>query len=312
MGYGNFQSEVKKPANFRLCNVSSYTIELLEIVADQPSMHVLFIPGNPGVVTFYTDFVESLFELLGGTASITAMGHIGQTKKNWERGRLFSLQEQIDHKMDFIKQELQNTEIPLILVGHSIGSYISLQMLRRSPEKVIYYIGLYPFLALNLQSKKQIIIGKIAMSKVLSTSASFLVASLGLLPRWTLRLIVKNFLGKSWSNAAVEAACSHLPQYHVMRNVLFMAMTEFQKLAETPDWAFMRENQDKIAFLFSTDDHWGPLQMLDKIAKQVPGASLSIEREGHTHGFSCTEAGSLWVAHHIASLIKNRLSDSSQ
>ncbi|GKV07248.1 hypothetical protein SLEP1_g19047 [Rubroshorea leprosula] len=214
--------------------------------------------------------------------------------------------------MDFIKQELQNTEIPLILVGHSIGSYISLQMLRRSPEKVIYYIGLYPFLALNLQSKMQIIIGKIAMSKVLSTSASFLVASLGLLPRWTLRLIVKNFLGKSWSNAAVDAACSHLPQYHVMRNVLFMAMTEFRKLAETPDWAFMRENQDKIAFLFSTDDHWGPLQMLDEIAGQVPGASLSIEREGHTHGFSCTEAGSLWVAHHIASLIKNRLSDSSQ
>lgn len=45
-----------------------------------------------------------------------------------------------------------------------------------------------------------------------------------------------------------------------------------------------------------------------QIAKQVPDAALSIEREGHTHAFCCTEAGSLWVAEHVASLIKNKVS----
>lgn len=45
-----------------------------------------------------------------------------------------------------------------------------------------------------------------------------------------------------------------------------------------------------------------------QISKQVPGISLSIEREGHTHSFCCTEAGSEWVAHHVASLIKKKLS----
>ncbi|KAL3625665.1 hypothetical protein CASFOL_030519 [Castilleja foliolosa] len=34
-------------------------------------LHVLFIPGNPGVISFYTDFLESLYELLGGNASVT-------------------------------------------------------------------------------------------------------------------------------------------------------------------------------------------------------------------------------------------------
>lgn len=43
-----------------------------------------------------------------------------------------------------------------------------------------------------------------------------------------------------------------------------------------------------------------------QISKEVPGAVLGIEREGHTHAFSCTEAGSLWVAHHVANLIKTR------
>jgi hypothetical protein len=45
-----------------------------------------------------------------------------------------------------------------------------------------------------------------------------------------------------------------------------------------------------------------------QISKQVPGISLSIEREGHTHSFCCTEAGSEWVAHHVASLIKKKIS----
>ncbi|TQD69661.1 hypothetical protein C1H46_044805 [Malus baccata] len=80
----NSESEairVKRRATFRICNVSSFTTEILEIPADNPALHVLVIPGNPGVVSFYKDFVESLYELLGGTASVTAVGHISHTKK---------------------------------------------------------------------------------------------------------------------------------------------------------------------------------------------------------------------------------------
>nr|XP_028948821.1 lipid droplet-associated hydrolase-like isoform X1 [Malus domestica] len=318
--------QVKNRATFRLCNVSSFTTEVLEIPADNPTLHVLVIPGNPGIVSFYKDFVESLYELLGGAASVTAVGHISHTKKNWEHGRLFSLQEQIDHKMDFIKQELQNNEVPILLVGHSIGSYISLEMFKRSPEKVTFCVGLYPFLALNRQSIQQSFIRKLAAellltpkstllqveflvyvfrSRITSVVLSLIVALLGLFPIRLLRLIVTTFLGKLWSATAVEATCSHLVKYHTMRNVLFMAMTEFKKLSETPDWAFMREKQHKMAFLFGVDDHWGPLQMLEEISKQVPDAVLSIEREGHTHAFCCTEAGSMWVAEHVAGLIKN-------
>jgi hypothetical protein len=166
-------------------------------------------------------------------------------------------------------------------------------------------------LALNLQSTEQSIIGKIAASRVSSVAISLIVASLGFLPRSTLRLILTNSAGKSWSAAAVEATCSHLVQYHTIRNVLFLAMTEFRKLTQTPDWAFMRDNREKLAFLFGVDDYWGPLQMYEEISKQVPGIALSIER-GHKHAFSCTEAGSSCVAKYVANLIKNQLLHSMQ
>ncbi|KAA8518509.1 hypothetical protein F0562_015983 [Nyssa sinensis] len=300
-----------KRANLRLCIVSGYKTDLLEICADDPTLHVLFIPGNPGVVSFYTDFLESLYELLGGTASVTAIGHISHMEKDWEHGSLFSLQEQIDHKMNFIQSELQNFEIPIIVVGHSIGSYISIEMLRRAPEKVIYCIGLYPFLAVNTESSTQSIIRRIAASPILCAALSSIVALLGLLPTHASRFLVTKSVGKSWSATAVEALCTHVLQYHTMRNVLFMAMTEFKKLSETPDWSFMRGNQNQIAFLFGIDDHWGPLQMFEEISKHVPGAALAIEREGHSHAFCCSGAGSLWVAQHVASLIRNQISRSN-
>ncbi|XP_048320952.2 uncharacterized protein LOC107432244 isoform X6 [Ziziphus jujuba] len=277
MGQDVLQSISKRHANFRLCDVSSYTTELLEVQAGDPTFHVLLIPGNPGVVSFYKDFVESLYEFLGGTVSVTAVGHVSHTKKDWEHGRLFSLQEQINHKMDFIKQELQNNGIPIVLVGHSIGSYICIELFKRAPEKVRYCIGLYPFLALNQESKAQAIIGKIAASPTLSLVICFIVALLGMLPICALRLIVKQSFGKSWSATAVDSVCSHLVKYHTIRNILFMAMTEFKK-----------------------------------ICKEVPEIALSIEREGHTHAFGCTEAGSLWVAQYVAGLIKNQIPRSSQ
>ncbi|GLT65793.1 hypothetical protein SLA2020_382040 [Shorea laevis] len=295
----------ERPAIPRYCIVLGQETELLEIHADRPIMNVLFIPGNPGVVYFYKEFVEALFKLLEGKASIIAIGHIGQTKENGEPGRLFSLQEQIDHKVHFIEQELQTIEIPLILVGHSTGSYIALQMLRRSPEKYAYCIGLYPFLALNPQSKKQTIFATIARNEVLSIIISSYFASLGWFPRGILRFIAKCYLGRSSSNTALEAACSYLTQYHTMRNVLFMARTIFREVAKPLDWEFMRANQNKIAFLFGIDDQWGPLELFMEICQQVQGSSISIDGEGHRHAFSCSEAGSLCVAGHVANFIKN-------
>lgn len=94
-----------------------------------------------------------------------------------------------------------------------------------------------------------------------------------------------------------------------MRNVLFMAMTEFKKLPEEPDWEFMKRKKSQIALLFGVDDHWGPLSLFEEVSRQVPGIALSIEREGHTHGFCCTEAGSAWVARHVVDLIKNQISN---
>ncbi|KZV15138.1 hypothetical protein F511_34643, partial [Dorcoceras hygrometricum] len=282
-----------------------YKADLLEIHCQDPTFHVLFIPGNPGVISFYTEFLESLFELLGGKACVTGKKRLNFFP-NWESGRLFSLQEQIEHKISFIEHVFQDAS-PIVLVGHSIGSYISLELLTRYKEKIMYCICLYPFLATDTASSTQATIRRIAMSPTLSTGLSSLGAFLGFLPVRFSRFLAKKILGKSSSSYTVEVLCTQVLKYHVMRNMLFMAKTEFEKLPEKPDFDFIRENKSKLAFLFGSDDHWGPLHLYKEIYDKVPDATLAIEREGHTHAFSCTDAGSIWVAQHVSSLIKNHL-----
>ncbi|XP_060196492.1 uncharacterized protein LOC132625893 isoform X2 [Lycium barbarum] len=296
------------PITRTLSLISSYKTDLLEIHAKDPKFHVLFIPGNPGVVSFYVDFLESLYDLLDGTASVTAISHVGHTEKNWEHGRLFSLQEQTDHKMNFIEHELQDAEVPIVLVGHSIGSYISLDIVKRLQGKVTYCIFLYPFIAVNTKSSTQAFIKKISASRTLCTGLSSIVAILGLLPAWISRILVKNSVGNSWCPSAVEALCTHVLKYHTVQNMLYMAMTEFEKLYEEPDWSFMREKKSQMAFLFGSDDHWGPLHLYEEISSKVPGAVVALEGGDYTHAFSCTDAGSLWVAQHVSTLIKNYFS----
>ncbi|KAI3984933.1 hypothetical protein MKX01_004701 [Papaver californicum] len=148
--------------DIRLFIFISFTAELLELRAEKPSLHVVIIPGNPGIVQFYNLFAEAVYEMLDGCASVTAIGHISHTKKNWDLGRLFSLQDQIDHKVAFINQEIQNTEIPIFLVAHSIGSHMSLEVFRSLPERVKYCVGLYPFLSSNKESFPQTVIEKIS------------------------------------------------------------------------------------------------------------------------------------------------------
>lgn len=45
-----------------------------------------------GIVAYYEDFLGLLSEAFGGRVKITCIGHIGHTEKDWEKGRLSSLQ----------------------------------------------------------------------------------------------------------------------------------------------------------------------------------------------------------------------------
>lgn len=296
------------PVSFRVDRIGGHATEIVDLRADKPAFHVFFVPGNPGVVAYYKDFLEALFDHLAGQASVTAISHIAHVSKDWELGRLFTLQDQIKHKVEFVRDIilLESPEVPIFLVGHSIGAYIALEILKEFPSQVHHVIGLYPFLTLNKHSKFQSILGQVAATPALCTTISTFAGLVGRLPKGLGRILVKVLLGRVWDPLAVDVTCQYMLQKNVVHNFLYMGRTEFASLSQEPDLAYLKENQNKTSFLFGIDDHWGPLTLLDEISENIPELYLSVEREGHLHAFCCSKAGSNWVARFAADTILSK------
>eukprot|EP01018_Ginkgo_biloba_P023984 Gb_25743 [translate_table: standard] len=111
-------SEDKLHHSLRLPKVVGEMTEILEFHAEEPCLQVLFIRGNLGMVFFYRDYTETVYQLLGEKGSVTEIRHTAHTQEDWEDGILFSFQEQIGHKIEFIKEKLLPRDIP-ILAGWS-------------------------------------------------------------------------------------------------------------------------------------------------------------------------------------------------
>lgn len=107
-----------------------------ETLPDNDKMLILFIPGNPGAVEYYEEFVSALYEGLQRTVPIWGISHAGhvappsgqQLPKLQGNDDLYNLEGQISHKIAFINMFVPKDR-QIVLIGHSIGCYMVLEIL---------------------------------------------------------------------------------------------------------------------------------------------------------------------------------------
>lgn len=216
----------------RLIDIGGHKTDFLEIRCERPVVRVLVIPGNPGVVQFYENFASTLFRELGGSASITVISHIAHTELDWENGGLFSLAQQIEHKIQFLEGQMapedlatnlpgginrepvdrrqtdDSESVPWILVGHSIGAHISLQLLRKfGPTKICHVAGLYPFLEVNTESTEQAMLNRLAHIAPAGMFLAGVAGSLGRLPRRLQVAVMRRSAGSGFGDEALKVLC---------------------------------------------------------------------------------------------------------
>ena len=113
---------------------------------------IYFVTGNPGLAEYYRTFLTHLYGLLShDTASnrnvefqVFARSMSGFEMKTadiktvkWHKQPPYGLQDQIRHSEDELTDLVEdikdagNSDVRVILVGHSVGSYISLEIIRR-------------------------------------------------------------------------------------------------------------------------------------------------------------------------------------
>lgn len=108
--------------------VGGHPTELLELPAtacERPDVQLLVMPGNPGAALYYTSFMRELHSRLHGRASVHAVSNLGMDSQGLTpRGRVHSLQEQVEHKAALLRERyVGEGRPPLVLLAHSIGEW---------------------------------------------------------------------------------------------------------------------------------------------------------------------------------------------
>jgi len=117
---------------------------------------VYYITGNPGLIAYYRTFLTHLYGLLAPKLPSKTSIHVyGRSLSGFEvdvphhdkdlnaaRTPPYGLQEQIDHSEKELEKLVREVkardgvqDVRVILMGHSVGTYMLLEILRRIREK---------------------------------------------------------------------------------------------------------------------------------------------------------------------------------
>lgn len=254
----------------------------------------LIIPGNPGVVGFYKTFMQTLHVMFGYQHPVWAVSHAGhcvppasmdmvEDASSAEENDVFGLNGQIEHKLAFLRK-LVPRETSLVLVGHSIGCYVILEMMKRNPElKVLKAVLLFPTIERMAQTPQ----GKV-MTPVLCHMryvAYLPLFLLSLLPDTIKASLIKLVLGgiSSLDSSVIQPTVGLLSGDSAA-NAMYMGGQEMRKVLER-DNITIKKNLDKLIFYYGATDHWCPVQYYHDIKQDFPHGDFRLCENGFRHAF---------------------------
>lgn len=226
----------------------------------------VWIPGNPGLLEYYEEMLLHLhkqnpnWEILG--ISHAGMRFLGPMD---ERTPIYSLKQQIDHKLEVINQ-FSSANRSLIIMGHSVGAFMAQKVaLSNNLVGKVVKLGLVTPTIIDIHTSEK---------GILLTRAFYWFKNLPELVAWGsdlffnkilplifVKLILAILMGCSKDSSPVLASEILVKNSEFVRQALGLASYEMQEIRS--DWVFQKEVIDHckrrdimIWFLFSQSDHW--------------------------------------------------------
>ncbi|KAI0080372.1 hypothetical protein K474DRAFT_1590061 [Panus rudis PR-1116 ss-1] len=214
---------------------------------------LVFIPGNPGLVDFYTPFLTAVYDKSHHSLPILARAHLGHTPhldghRPYSASAHTRLEAQLNSIVELI-DTLQSCYKNIILVGHSVGSWLVLQALRFRPQVVSSVFLLFPTIAYigsTPNGRKLSWLFRPPLPRIVSHTSVLT----RLLP---LRLI--SYLFAEWPLAQVLVLRDLLHSPFSIYASLTMADDEMKTIRE-PDEDLLKHYSDRIHLYFAQKDDW--------------------------------------------------------
>ncbi|KAI9762635.1 MAG: hypothetical protein M4579_000253 [Chaenotheca gracillima] len=327
---------------------------LRDRTADSPVDYILFfIPGNPGLISYYAPFLDSLSLLLSTSqndnADAALLGNLetfeisGTSLAAFESGSTpalssqsrppYGLEQQIEmveRRLNDVVNEVDSTNgrsssseqgppskpAKVILMGHSVGAFISLEVLRRHQEaaraarresRIGSAILLFPTITHIAKSPSGILLNSLLRVPHVPLVAGTLVRVLVFfIPTFVLYYLVRVVM-RFPPHAALTTA-NFIKAPIGVRQALHLAEQEMEMITEDrwdediwgwPENSTAR-NPDKTSptkgpkmlLHFGTNDHWVSDYARDEFIAMRGGKEeedwkpqITIDQEGIPHGF---------------------------
>ncbi|ESP05249.1 hypothetical protein LOTGIDRAFT_152065 [Lottia gigantea] len=250
------------------------------------------IPGNPGIIEYYESFMRCLYHRTGSKIPVWGMSYAGHVSLGNEGSGITeiikqppeecTLYGQIRHKLAFI-QEVIPADVKLVLIGHSIGCYMILRMLKYLPkQQIMRCFLLFPTIErMALSPRGQIIT---PLLQYLRWIAVFFVKAVSYFsPQMQYRLILRFFKGSKVPECALNASMN-LFDPQCVNKVTYLARQEMEIVTEL-DHDLISNYISKLSFYYGADDHWCPKDYCYEMKKNFPHADIRLCNENFSHAF---------------------------
>ena len=291
---------------------------------------LLVVPGSPGMGHFYIPFATKLFELGRGRYDVAVVSHAGHSPGHIRPSKVeplrpkdapnratashvsaeershgdkdwYSLEDQIAHKLEYIRKHASSKD-SLFLVGHSIGSWMILQMLQKlEPSRVKKIALLFPTIErMGITPNGQKLAPLFSTLRCPFTALVWLVSSF---PNFFRRFILNRYFHttpsdhvKHMSEATMNINSSS------MYNILRMAYQEMDEVTEPP-LHVIDEHIDKMVIYYGVGDRWTVESCYENMAARYPDKDVHLCSKGFPHAF--VECASDEMAEFVYSKLPN-------
>ncbi|KAK6544143.1 hypothetical protein TWF694_000850 [Orbilia ellipsospora] len=268
------------------------------------SYAILHLPGNPGLISYYTNYLESLSLQLSNasipSAQFTIFGaslggfNVSSTKSDPKLPLGYCpLHEQISRQVSMITHLLTlNPNLKIILTGHSLGAYLLLSAIHQistfSPQlknRIIGGIGLFPavtHIAKSSSGRKISPFIKVpGLLSFLVLLSNFLVA---IVPAAVWGFLVKIFM-PAFEGHARKATVDFLKSPRGIRQGILLGRDELLGIKDDvwdeSVWGDESNASTELVFYFGHKDHWVFDEEREKlIEKRGRGGRSWVEDEG--------------------------------
>ncbi|KAM6221959.1 lipid droplet-associated hydrolase [Rhynchocyon petersi] len=263
--------------------------------ACRPQVLILIITGNPSFTAYYIPFAKTLYSLINRRFPIWIISHAGHSfipkdkkifatsngSNTQEIKDIYGLHGQVEHKLAFLRTHVPK-QMKLVLIGHSVGCYISLQMLKCAPElPVIRSVMLFPTIERISESPN----GRFATP--LLCWFRYVLYAFGYLllkpiPEQIKLWIIK--ISLRVTNTADDCLCLSVLDPFCLANAAYLGSQEMIQIVER-DNETIKKHLSKLIFYYGTRDPWCPLQYYEDIKKDFPEGDIRLCEKKIAHAF---------------------------